>query len=97
MTEPAATLGQPNLMCPMCGRKPTQTRGEHADSTQKDPTPAGYQTQDLIDVRQADLHPSLEPSCCEATGLPIVPISTKTSQPTIASQAFGHFGQSLTK
>ncbi|KAF7646437.1 hypothetical protein LDENG_00187840 [Lucifuga dentata] len=33
-------------------REPTRTRGEHANSTQKGPAPAGNQTQDLLAVRQ---------------------------------------------
>ncbi|KAF7655274.1 hypothetical protein LDENG_00058650 [Lucifuga dentata] len=33
-------------------REPTRTRGEHANSTQKGPDPAGNQTQDLLAVRQ---------------------------------------------
>ncbi len=51
------------------GRKPTQTWGEHADSTQKGPTPGRYRTQDAHDVRGVDLDSIPGPSCCEATEL----------------------------
>ncbi|KAF7647332.1 hypothetical protein LDENG_00172780, partial [Lucifuga dentata] len=34
-------------------REPTRTRGEHANSTQKGPAPAGNQTQDLLATNSA--------------------------------------------
>ncbi len=37
-------------------REPMQTRGEHENSTQRGPTPAGYQTQDLLALRQQCLY-----------------------------------------
>ncbi len=45
-------------------REPTQTRGEHANSSQK-----GYRTQNPTDVGQADPDSNPRPSCCEATVL----------------------------
>ncbi len=44
--------------CQITQKTPTWTQGEHANSTQKCPAPAGYRTQDLLAVRQ-----QCEPLC----------------------------------
>ncbi len=46
---------------------------KHENSTQKGPSPAGYWSQESIDVRRAHLDSNPEPSCCEATVLTTKP------------------------
>ncbi len=59
-------------------REPMQTRGEHANSTQKGPAPAGYQTNDLPDDRRKDLDLNPGPPCCEVTVLTTKPLCSGT-------------------